>query len=114
MKLWTLAMPLLALAACKDGAKDPDDTDTTPPEPEETADTVLPPSIENYSREIYFGYDPELQQAVASAWGKVTTGNLGELGDFDAYQENFLRLFGFGLDGVDYGADTDPVRELAG
>ena len=57
---------------------------------------------------------PEIQQAVASAWGKVTTENLGELGDFDAYQENFLRLFGFGLDGVDYGADTDPVRELAG
>lgn len=57
---------------------------------------------------------PEIQQAVASAWEKVTTENLGELGDFDAYQENFLRLFGFGLDGVDYAADTDPVRELAG
>ena len=57
---------------------------------------------------------PEIQQAVASAWEKVTTENLGELGDFDGYQENFLRLFGFGLDGVDYAADTDPVRELAG
>ena len=57
---------------------------------------------------------PEIQQAVAAAWDKVTTENLGELGDFDSYQENFLRLFGFGLDGVDYETDTDPVRELAG
>jgi enoyl-[acyl-carrier protein] reductase/trans-2-enoyl-CoA reductase (NAD+) len=56
---------------------------------------------------------PEIQGAVAAAWDKVTTENLAELGDFDGYQENFLRLFGFGLDGVDYEADTDPVRELA-
>ena len=29
-------------------------------------------------------------------------------GDFAGYQSSFLRLFGFGLDGVDYEADTDP------
>lgn len=56
----------------------------------------------------------EIQQAVAAAWDKVTTENLAELGDFDGYHQNFLRLFGFGLDGVDYEAETDPVRELAG
>ena len=57
---------------------------------------------------------PEIQAAVAAAWEKVSTENLDELGDFGGYQENFLRLFGFGLDGVDYEAETDPVRELAG
>lgn len=57
---------------------------------------------------------PEIQAAVAEAWEKVTTENLGEHGDFDSYHENFLRLFGFGLDGVDYEADTNPERELAG
>ena len=57
---------------------------------------------------------PEIQAAVAEAWEKVTTENLDELGDFDGYHENFLRLFGFGLDGVDYEADTNPERELAG
>ncbi|MGI9239905.1 MAG: enoyl-ACP reductase FabV, partial [Verrucomicrobiales bacterium] len=57
---------------------------------------------------------PEIQGAVQAAWEKVTTDNLAELGDFDAYHENFLRLFGFGLEGVDYGAEADPVRELAG
>ncbi|MFT4549540.1 MAG: enoyl-[acyl-carrier protein] reductase/trans-2-enoyl-CoA reductase (NAD+) [Verrucomicrobiales bacterium] len=57
---------------------------------------------------------PEIQAAVAAAWEKVSTENLDELGDFAGYQKNFLRLFGFGLDGVDYEAETDPVRELAG
>ena len=55
---------------------------------------------------------PEIQEAVATAWEGVSTENLDELGDFAGYQENFLRLFGFGLDGVDYEAETDPVREL--
>jgi len=57
---------------------------------------------------------PEIQEAVAAAWNEVTTENLDQLGDFDGYQENFLRLFGFGLEGVDYEADTNPERELAG
>ena len=57
---------------------------------------------------------PEIQGAVAEAWEKVTTENLDELSDFDGYQKNFLRLFGFGLEGVDYDAETDPERELAG
>ena len=57
---------------------------------------------------------PEIQDAVVAAWEQVTTENLDEHGDFAGYQENFLRLFGFGLDGVDYEAEADPVRELAG
>ena len=35
--------------------------------------------------------------------------NLSELTDFKGYQEEFLRLFGFGIPGVDYEADVDPV-----
>ena len=33
--------------------------------------------------------------------------NLAELGDFAGYQSSFLRLFGFGLNGIDYSAETD-------
>lgn len=55
---------------------------------------------------------PEVQEAVAAAWEKVNTENLSELSDFAGYREEFLRLFGFGLPGVDYGAECDPVREL--
>ena len=52
--------------------------------------------------------DP-VQQPVQANWRIVETDNLRELGDYDGYQASFLRLFGFGLDGVDYGADTDTA-----
>lgn len=50
----------------------------------------------------------EIQQQVGQRWAQVTTENLAELADFEGYQSSFLRLFGFGLSGVDYEADTDP------
>lgn len=55
---------------------------------------------------------PAIQEAVAVAWEKVDTANLSELADFQGYQESFLRLFGFGLDGVDYDADTDTATAV--
>jgi enoyl-[acyl-carrier protein] reductase/trans-2-enoyl-CoA reductase (NAD+) len=54
----------------------------------------------------------DVQAAVASAWEQVETANLRELGDFDGYQSSFLRLFGFGLEGVDYSADTDTATTV--
>lgn len=51
---------------------------------------------------------PEIQERVKALWSEVNTENLNELTDFAGYQENFLRLFGFGLDGVDYEASVDP------
>ena len=55
---------------------------------------------------------PEIQDKVSSAWAKVTTDNLSELTDFIGYRQEFLKLFGFGLDGVDYDADVDPVVKI--
>ncbi len=58
---------------------------------------------------------PEIQAAVADAWAKISTENLAQLTDFAGYKEEFLALFGFGLDGVDYQADvaTDvPISNL--
>lgn len=57
---------------------------------------------------------PEVQNAVTELWSRVSTENLGELADFPAYKSEFLRLFGFGIDGVDYGADVDPVVPMPG
>ncbi len=51
---------------------------------------------------------PAVQALVAQRWEEVTTENLAELADFIGYQTSFLRLFGFGLDGVDYEAESDP------
>lgn len=51
--------------------------------------------------------EPKVQQPVIDAWHQVNTDNLRDLGDFEGYQQSFLKLFGFGLAGVDYDADTD-------
>ena len=40
---------------------------------------------------------------------EVTEENLFELTDFKGYKEEFLRLFGFGIKGVDYDAETTPL-----
>lgn len=50
---------------------------------------------------------PKVQQLVEERWKQVNTENLTQLGDFEGYQTSFLRLFGFGLAGVDYNADVD-------
>ncbi len=50
---------------------------------------------------------PHVQSLVAERWKIVSTENLAELGDFAGYQSSFLRLFGFGLNGIDYSAETD-------
>ncbi|MBC8126575.1 MAG: trans-2-enoyl-CoA reductase family protein [Gloeobacteraceae cyanobacterium ES-bin-144] len=55
---------------------------------------------------------PAVQQLVMDRWAQVTTENLSELGDLAGYQSSFLRLFGFGLDGVDYDADTDTAMKV--
>ena len=52
---------------------------------------------------------PEIQDAVAKMWEAVTTENLLETTDFAGYKREFLRLFGFEIDGVDYDAEVDPV-----
>ncbi len=52
--------------------------------------------------------DP-VQEEVQRRWPLVTTENLDELGDLEGYREDFLKIFGFGFDGVDYNADVDPT-----
>jgi enoyl-[acyl-carrier protein] reductase/trans-2-enoyl-CoA reductase (NAD+) len=51
---------------------------------------------------------PEIQDAVAQLWEQVTTENVSEISDFAGYKSEFLRLFGFGIDGVDYEAEVEP------
>ena len=51
----------------------------------------------------------DVQKAVSELWPRIATENLDELTDFAGYQTEFLKLFGFGLPGVDYGAEVNPV-----
>ncbi len=52
--------------------------------------------------------EPSIQAAVAALWEDINTQNLRQLSDFDGYKREFLQLFGFEVDGVDYDADVDP------
>lgn len=49
----------------------------------------------------------EVQAEVASLWPQVTTENLNNITDFRGFRAEFLKLFGFGIAGVDYDADVD-------
>ncbi len=52
--------------------------------------------------------EDKIQDAVTKVWPLVSTENLEELTDFEGYQTDFLRLFGFGIKGVDYEAEVEP------
>jgi enoyl-[acyl-carrier protein] reductase/trans-2-enoyl-CoA reductase (NAD+) len=51
---------------------------------------------------------PTVQAQVRELWPTVTTANLVEKTDVAGYRSEFLRLFGFGLPGIDYDADVEP------
>ncbi len=53
--------------------------------------------------------DPAVQAAVADLWQQIDTASLRRLSDFDGYRREFLQLFGFEVEGVDYDADVDPA-----
>ncbi len=50
----------------------------------------------------------DVQAEVAEIWPKVTTENLAQLTDIAGYRAEFLRLFGFGLPGINYDAEVEP------
>ena len=58
--------------------------------------------------------DPKVQQAVTALWSQVTNENLLQTTDFEGYKRDFMRLFGFGIDGVDYEADVNPDVAIPG
>ena len=57
--------------------------------------------------------DPEVQAAVAALWQDINTDTLRQLSDFAGYKREFLQLFGFEVEGVDYEADVSPVAPIA-
>ncbi len=51
----------------------------------------------------------DVQSQIAALWVESTTENLAVIGDLAGYKQDFLNLFGFGFDGVDYLKDTDEM-----
>jgi len=60
-------------------------------------------------RADYLELRPEIQDQVAQLWARITDDNIDEVSDMAGYHHEFLKLFGFEIDGVDYDADVDPV-----
>ena len=51
----------------------------------------------------------DIQTEIRRRWGLVTSENVAQLTDLEGFRADFLKIFGFGFDGVDYGADQDPT-----
>ncbi|NIG62125.1 MAG: trans-2-enoyl-CoA reductase family protein [Serratia symbiotica] len=47
----------------------------------------------------------DVQNTCRKIWARINDNNINELTDYKGYKADFLRLFGFGIAGVDYNAD---------
>jgi enoyl-[acyl-carrier protein] reductase/trans-2-enoyl-CoA reductase (NAD+) len=54
----------------------------------------------------------DVQAKVAALWKESTTESLPEIGDLAGYKQDFLNLFGFGFEGVDYLADANEMVQV--
>ena len=55
----------------------------------------------------------DVQEKVAKLWLEATTESLSAIGDLPGYKNDFLNLFGFGFEGVDYLADANEMVGVA-
>ncbi len=54
----------------------------------------------------------DVQKRVMELWPQITSENLEKLADVQGYRDDFYRLFGFNIKGVDYEADVDPAVQI--
>lgn len=54
----------------------------------------------------------DVQEACTKLWGEVNDDNLFEITDYANYKREFLKLFGFERDDVDYEADISPLVDF--
>ncbi|HWS59911.1 MAG TPA: enoyl-ACP reductase FabV [Flavobacterium sp.] len=55
----------------------------------------------------------DVQEKVATLWKQAVTENLAEIGDLEGYRKDFLNLFGFDFEGVDYEAEANEMVYVA-
>ncbi len=60
----------------------------------------------------YKELEDNVQARVQTVWDTVDTDTIDELTDYVSYHGEFLRLFGFGIDSVDYEADVSAVVDI--
>ena len=67
---------------------------------------------EGYARLDDWEMRDDVQAAVTSLWPQVTTENLAALTDVEGYRNDFYRLFGFNMEGINYDQEVDPMVEM--
>jgi len=67
---------------------------------------------QNRYRQNYKELEDSVQQRVTDIWNTVDTDTIDELTDYVGYHQEFLNLFGFGVEGVDYDADVSSLVEI--
>ena len=56
--------------------------------------------------------EDSVQDRVQHIWDNVTTDTIDEYTDYVGYNQEFLKLFGFGVANVDYDADISPIAAI--
>lgn len=56
----------------------------------------------------------DVQSQVAALWQDAETETLPQIGDLPGYKHDFLNLFGFDVEGVDYDAEVDEMVAIPG
>ncbi|MCF8255086.1 MAG: trans-2-enoyl-CoA reductase family protein [Bacteroidia bacterium] len=56
----------------------------------------------------------DVQKSVAELWEKSDSESLALIGDLPGYKSDFLNLFGFGFEGIDYSADANEMVLIEG
>ena len=60
----------------------------------------------------YKELEDSVQERVQEIWDSVDTDTIDALTDYNSYHGEFLKLFGFGVNGVDYDADVSPLADI--
>ena len=55
-----------------------------------------------------------VQNQVAELWPEASTESLPTIGDLKGYKSEFISLFGFGLEGIDYSLETNENLPISG
>jgi enoyl-[acyl-carrier protein] reductase/trans-2-enoyl-CoA reductase (NAD+) len=51
----------------------------------------------------------DVQNEVSRRWQQISTDNLANISDIEGYRQEFYKLFGFGIQSVNYQKEVDPV-----
>ncbi len=72
-------------------------------------DSTIPTDENGRIRIDDWEMNPIVQDQVSNLWEQATTESLPAIGDLAGYKHDFLNLFGFDFEGVDYNLDTDEM-----